>query len=75
MQNGRSWMFLLITIGLIVMVPVGASAELADILYEKGILDKEEYEQAKAESEKLEEAEDAAMSHADVRQPLTPFEI
>jgi len=58
MQNRKTWMFPLIAMGIMFMTPLVASAELEDILYEKGILNKEEYEKAKAEAEKLQEAEE-----------------
>jgi hypothetical protein len=58
MQNRKTWMCLSVVMSLILVTPLVASAELADILYEKGILDEDEYVKAQAESEKLAEAEE-----------------
>ncbi len=58
MQTPKTWMFLLIATGFLLGTPLVASAELVDLLYEKGILTKEDYVKAQAESEKLAEAEE-----------------
>ena len=58
MQRPKSWMFLLIATSFLLVTPRVASAELEDILYEKGILTKEDYIKAQSETEKLAEAEE-----------------
>ena len=58
MQNRKSWMCLLVAMSMVFVTPLVASAELADILYEKGILTKEDYVKSQAETEKLAEAEE-----------------
>jgi phosphate-selective porin OprO/OprP len=58
MQNRNTWLLLLIILSFILVAPLVASAELADILYEKGLLSKEDYIKSQAETEKLAEAEE-----------------
>ena len=58
MEKPKNWMFLLIALSVLLVSPLVASAELADILYEKGILTKEDYIKSQAETEKLAEAEE-----------------